>query len=226
MTKTTRTRLAAALLACGVALAAVPLAQALAEPTPPAPPARPAPPRAPDAPRMEQHIVIVNTDGNIDDDDDDDEAGLNTRVVTRDGKTFVFKTKEKLSDAELERRVAEAEAAIPPVPPVPPVPGVDGRRVEKRVIVRHAGGDVDVAQFDCDGKDGANIDTSAEESGKKTRVKIRVCGDGEGSADEALQAVRDARARIASDVSLSDSMRAEILGQLDAEIARLEHKAG
>lgn len=224
MTKTTRTRLAAALLACGAALAAVPLAQALAEPTPPAPPAPPAPPRAPDAPRMEQHVVIVNTDGNID--EDDDEVGLNTRVVTRDGKTFVFKTKDKLSDAELERRVAEAEAAIPPVPPVPPVPGVDGRRVEKRVIVRHAGGDVDVAQFDCDGKDAANIDTSAEEGGKKTRVKIRVCGDGEGSADEALQAVRDARARIASDGSLSDSMRAEILGQLDAEIARLERKPG
>ena len=224
MTKTTRTRLAAALLACGAALAAVPLAQALAEPAPPAPPLPPSPPRAPEAPRMEQHVVIVNTDGNID--DEDDEAGLNTRVVTRDGKTFVFKTKEKLSDAELERRVAEAEAAIPAVPPVPPVPGVDGRRVEKRVIVRHADGDVDVAQFDCDGKDGANIDTSAEEGGKKTRVKIRVCGDGEGSTDEALQAVRDARARIASDSSMSDKMRAEILGELDAEIARLERKPG
>lgn len=43
-------------------------------------------------------------------------GAAHVRTATRDGKTFVFKTDRPLSDEEFERRIAKAEADLPPVP--------------------------------------------------------------------------------------------------------------
>lgn len=222
MNRTSSNRLAVAVLACGVALAALPLASVLAET--PQPPAAPA---SPEAPRIEKRVVIIDRNGSEDAGEDGD---LHTRVISRDGKTFVFKTTEAMSDAEVERRIAEAETAIPAVPALPPVPAMDGQRVEKRMIIRHggagAGEDVDVVTRECAAHPVTDVEASAEKDGKRTRVKIRVCDDDPERMADALQAVRKARDGIAADASIPGEVRAEILGELDSEIARLEKSPG
>jgi hypothetical protein len=220
MNQTVKIRLGAALLVCGFVVAALPLAQALAEPVPPAPPA---PPEAPAAPQMEKRVVIINHKGEA-----GTEAGEQTRVITRDGKTIVIKTGKPLSDEEIERRIADAEAGMP-APPEPPLPpGMAGRRIEKRIVVREGAGgeEIDIADRDCAANSITDVDASCEKDGKRTRVRIRVCGDdGEHMAD-AVAAVRRARDDVAKDANLPGEVRAQILGELDAEIARLERKPG
>jgi hypothetical protein len=231
MNQTVKIRLGAALLACGFVLAALPLAQALADPVPPAPPVAPAPPEAPLPPHMEKRVVIINHTGEPGA-EAGNEAGAHTRVITRDGKTIVIKTDKPLSDEEIERRIADAEAGAEtgmPAPPEPPLPpGAQGRRIEKRIVVRDGAGgeEIDIADQDCAANRISEVDASGEQDGKRTRVKIRICGDdGERMAD-AVAAVRRARDDVAKDASLPADVRTQILGELDAEIARLERKPG
>lgn len=216
MNQTVKIRLGAALLACGVVLAALPLARALAEPAPPAPP------EAPAAPRMEKRVVIINHKGG-----DEGEAG-ETRVITRDGKTIVIKTDQPLSDEEIERRIADAEASMPAPPEPPAPPAMEGRRIEKRVIVRDGEDreEIDIAETGCKGNAISEVNASGENGGKQARVKIRICGtDGDHMAD-AVAAVRRARDDVAKDPNVPADVRTQILGELDAEIARLERKPG
>lgn len=195
--------------------------EALAAPVPPVPPAPPAPPA------VERNVVIVERHG-----PDGENAASHIRTVTRDGKTFVFETDKPMSDAEVERRIAEAEARSPPVPPVPPVPGRDMRRVQQRVVVMNDKGEgvTDVITEEAGrchaGAVLSDVDTSAQEDGKVTRVRIRMCGThGEiekHARAEAVRGLRSARDDIARDMSLSDTIRKEILKDLDEELARLK----
>lgn len=220
--------LAGAVLAVTAGSVAFGAVDAPTPPAPPAPPSPPAPPAPPAPPEMARQIVIVEKQGG-------DDGKEYVRTIMRDGKTFVFQTDRPLSDAEVEQRVAAAEARIPPIPPVPPVPplaGHDHRVMKQRVIVLDDKGegitDVVTEQGDehCKGKDAiSNVDTSAEENGKLTRVRIRMCGTpGEiekHAMAQALKGVREAREEIARDKSLSDSIRKGVLRELDAEIERL-----
>lgn len=198
-----------------------------APPAPPAPPSPPAPPAPPAIPEMGSQVVIVERQG-------DKDGAEHVRTVTRDGKTFVFKTDRPLTDAEVEARIAQVEAGIPPVPPVPPMAGKDGHRVQQRVIVidGNTQGVTDIVSETgdhCKGKAiASDVDASEEKDGKVTRVRIRTCGTpGEiekHAMAEALEGVREARERIARDKSLSDSIRKQVLDELDAEIAKLKAK--
>ena len=78
-------------------------------PVPPAPPAAPDAPAAPAGPHKQHRIVIVEKDGGA----SVDESKLKTRVIERGGKTIVFKTDKDLTDAEIEEKIAKAEASIP-----------------------------------------------------------------------------------------------------------------
>ncbi|MBB4613631.1 hypothetical protein [Novosphingobium taihuense] len=212
-----------------VVTAAGAMAQGMAEmPAPPAPPSPPAPP-APPEPGMAHQIVIVEKHGGED-------GQEYVRTVTRDGKTFVFKSDQPMSDADVEAKIARAEAGIRPVPPISPVyPGAgNGERRIQRVIVIDGDneGVTDIVSEDgphCEGKNAfANVDTSEEKDGKVTRVRIRTCGS---EADiekhamaEALDGIRRARDEIARDKSLSDSIRKQVLDELDAEMAKLKAK--
>lgn len=194
---------------------------------PPAPPVPPSPPAPPAPPELGQQIVIVERHGG-------DDGKDYVRTITRDGKTFVFQTDRALSDAEIEQRIASAEARIPPVPPVPPVSSHDRRVMKQRVIVMNENGedvtDVVTEEGDehCNGKRVvSDVDTSAQDDGKLTRVRIRMCGTPgdfkKHAMAEAIDGIRKARAEIAGDKSLSESIRLEILRDLDAEIERLRN---
>ncbi|MEQ1499244.1 MAG: M56 family metallopeptidase, partial [Novosphingobium sp.] len=107
-----------------------------APPAPPAAPQVPAAPAAPAVPNKVTRIVIVESD-NPDDDT------LHSRTVTRGERTFEFRTKQKLSDADLERRMAEIEssehmtggAVFVGMPE-----GADGKHVVRHVVMVPAGG--------------------------------------------------------------------------------------
>jgi hypothetical protein len=177
---------------------------------------------------MERSVVIVERHG-----PDGESDAAHVRTVTRDGKTFVFKTDAPLSDQEVERRIADAEARIPPVPLAPDaMPANDMRRVQQRVIVLN---DEDEEVTDviteegesCQGRKAfSDVDSSAQDNGKVTRVRIRMCGSHDDiekhARAEAMQGVRKARDEIAHDRSLSDAIRKEILKDLDAELARMK----
>lgn len=189
------------------------------EPVPPAPPTPPA------RPVMGQNIVIVEKQGVA-------STAKHVRTITRDGKTFVFQTDEALSDAELEHRIAAAEANLPLVTAFPVSNGDKPRMVKRRVIMSDDKGEqlADLVTDDedhCVGKEVvSDVDSSSETEGKLTRVRVKMCGTpGEISQQamaKALAGIAEARAEIAKDKDLPESVRKEVLKDLDAELTRLK----
>lgn len=91
---------------------------------PPAPQAAPQPPAAPTAGEVD--AVIVDTRSS-----DSKDAKLETRVIEKDGKTIVIKSAKPLTDAELQERIAKAEAAMKGSKPMvwsSTEQGADGKR--------------------------------------------------------------------------------------------------
>ena len=201
-------------------LLAVPLTATVsfAAEEPPAPPAR-------SAPRIEQRMTILREAERQPAGD----AGLHTRVIERDGRTIVLKTNRPLTDAEVEARIAELpQPPAPPVPPVPPAAGADGMAppppaapIRRMTIVRREGGPDALAMAapgDC--ATPREFEASEGEGGARKVVRLRIC-EAQAAKANAADAVRRARSRIEQDSRLSASMRAEILRELDEEIARL-----
>lgn len=60
----------------------------------------------------------------------------------------------------------------------------------------------------------------SDKDGKKQVVKLKVCSLGAATAD-ALKGLRHARERVSKDTKITDEIKADVLNQLDAEIARL-----
>ena len=128
MTEPTKTRRLAGRLLIGAAALALPLTATITY----AGDEAPAPTKVE---KREVHkIVIVDVPEGASPDDKD----LHTRTVERGGKTIVLKTKQPLSDAEAEARIAKAEAEMPmpPEPPMPPeAPGWEGAPPSGRHVV-------------------------------------------------------------------------------------------
>lgn len=190
--------------------------------TPPAPPAAPGAPAAPA--KIEERIVIVQKEGPTKDD-----AKLKTRVVTKDGKTVVFKTDKDLSDAELDKKLEEALARVPDAPGVPGTPG------EHRMLIRRigpgAGPDamfVDAETVDlkgCKGDEASEVDEQSSADGKQHRIKIKICAAQHAKA-AAADAIRKARDEVARDKGIPDDVRAKVLKSLDEELKRAEKDKG
>ena len=208
---------------------------------PPAPTAAP----ADAAPRVAKRIVIIDKpDGGAEVDD----KNLTTRVIERDGKTIVYKSAKPATDAEIEARVAEAIASMPepplppappavdgvtpPAPPAPPVPPAPGQRRERRIVMIENGGGIHAFNADevggidlscADGASGPTVESSASQGGRNERVRMRFCSHG-AAKTHALEGLRRARERLSADRNLSDTIRADVLRRLDAEIAKLSRQ--
>lgn len=111
MTQPSHSRRLAGRLLFGVAALAVPLTAtityAAAEPEPPAAPTPPAPPAPAEVRKVQKVVIVEAPDGAASEDTD-----LHTRTVERNGKTIVLKTRQPLTDAEAEARIAKAEASM------------------------------------------------------------------------------------------------------------------
>lgn len=226
----------------GIGALALPLTASItyaADEVPPAPTAPPAA-EAPKAtipeevsPKREHRIVIIERQSgdrptaiNVDD------SALKTRVITRDGKTIVFKTDKELSEPEIEAKLAEALARIPempepPIPPVPPGTSASGLpHVVSRIMVlsQRQTGKPSVMVLnrrpDCEGE---TMHSSVSAAGSNETVQVMLCGtnDPKAHARLASDGLKRARDRIAQDRTLSDKVRDDVVRKLDAEIERL-----
>ncbi|MEY4238069.1 MAG: hypothetical protein RL339_670, partial [Pseudomonadota bacterium] len=200
---------------------------AVAPPAPPAAPAAPAAPEAPAAPQIhrEHRIIIVDKEGGATVDD----PALKTRVVTKDGKTIVFKSDKALSEAEIAARVEKALASMPDLPDMPDLPaGAERRVIVKRVhgegaphVMALADADPKIAIACAAGAKTSTIESdSAGADGKQQKIVMRFCSAGATMA-KAADGLRSARDRISKDDKLSPAIREDILKQLDAENERL-----
>ncbi len=171
----------------------------------------PAAPVSPEAITHEKRLVIIAHAGAA---GSTHEPGF-TRTITRDGKTIVLKTDQPVSDAELEKKLAE----------------IDASQGERRVILRQPGGDgagsdetvdTDMVVNDACAGNGQRTDVSASgEAGTRHQiVRIRICAEKQ-ARDGALKGLQEARNSIANDPSIADKIRGEVMKELDKEIARL-----
>ncbi|AEG50485.1 peptidase M56 BlaR1 [Sphingobium chlorophenolicum L-1] len=139
------------------------------------------------------------------------------------------------TDAQVERDSAPPAPPVPPapvadmappVPPVPPVPEI-GLRDERSAIpseaeIRRMVPHVDVANGCEDGK-GVSQRETVDADGRR-HIRVRIC-EAQISA-QAHRAARAgliaARAQIAAAVKMSDKIKADVLRDLDKEIAQMD----
>ncbi|MGH6787257.1 MAG: M56 family metallopeptidase [Novosphingobium sp.] len=218
----------------GIGALALPLtasiSYATAGPEAPEPPAPPAAPSAPEAPKVVKKVIVIeHQDG-----EHGDDKKLISRTIERDGKTIVIKSNREIGDAELEARLARIDVRVPDMPDMPDLPDVptvvvidkDGKKIERRVIVRHGGegdgpmaialGDRHIACADA----GGEIAAEADKDGKKQRMRMRFCGAA-GAEAHALEAMKRARESIGRNPGMSDEVRTKVLEELDREIERM-----
>lgn len=186
-------------------------------PAPPAPPAAPAAPAAPEAPEAPAtpHIMIIDHHDGADPRD----SKLATRVIEKDGKTIVLKTAKPLSDAEIEQRIAKAEASMKDAEAMvwsSTEKGADGKRKvitmiragdgkdgkvevrEGRRVMVLSGDSVDIAG---DGP-ASSIATFRNKDGKPTSFAmvtsgdVKACADGSEGRNIEQQATKDGQHQI------------------------------
>ncbi len=238
MSEPTKTNRLIGRLLIGAGILALPLTASVTyaapdAPTPPAPPTAPdapTPPDAPDAPQVETRVIMIKTDGKHGDHamTMGDEAGMATRTVTRDGRTYVFKTTKPLSNAEVDQRIAEAEHSMPPMPPEAPGAPAAPHQV-RTIVMQHDGigmeamsmAGPDKAMATCDGGQATNVNSDQVVDGKHRVTRIVMCNKG-GDKTHTLAALRVARDQVAGDANIPAEAKASALKQLDEQIAKLD----
>ena len=124
--------------------------------------------------------------------------------------------------------VADVAPPVPPVPPSPPTAlGDEGDRVMSHAMpseaeIRRKIPNVDIANGCENGKSVSRQET-VDADGRR-HIRVRICQDQiEGQANRAARAgLIAARAQIAAAARMSDKIRAEVLRDLDKEIAQMD----
>ncbi len=117
----------------------------------------------------------------------------------------------------------------------------DGKRTVERRIVRGGPGEampseaeiramipeIDIARMKgkCDVTNPVVTETSASENGKREKIIIRMCGDREMARNaraSAIDGLREARAEISQDSDMPASVKAQVLAELEAQIAKMQ----
>ncbi len=192
------------------------------------PAAQPAPPVAvsvqPGSPRIdlvappvgETRVVVVQQDPGA-------AGGLHTATVQRGGKTYVITTDHALTPAELDARVARLAAAVAAMPaPGAATPLIvaetDGPGGKRQVVVRSGppGGATDAIAMSCAAQGAANTMVEAAEGSK--RLRMQFCG----KPAQVKASLLAARGQVAGDGRLSATLKAKMLGQIDAALARAQ----
>ena len=199
-------------------------------------------------------IIKINRDGktvNIIGDDRDDEE---VTKVERDGKTFIFRTDKKLSQAEVEEMIkeaeesreeaddamvradearGEAEAARGEAEAERSNAAAHGHAEAMRVhAVAMAASyipEIDIREVTKNCREGHPVTTNVEgfDGTNKARIKIVMCGKGQAKLArlEALQGLREARSEIASEEDIPEGIRKDVMEKLEKQIRKLEAEA-
>lgn len=193
-------------------------------------------------------IIKINKDGktvNIIGDDGDDEE---VTKVERDGKTFIFRTDKKLSQAEVEEMIKEAEEsreeADDAIVRADEARGeaeaargeAEAARGEAEAMRVHAVAmaanyipEIDIREVTKNCREGHPVTTNVEgfDGTNKARIKIVMCGKGQAKLArlEALQGLREARSEIASEEDIPEGIRKDVMEKLEKQIRKLEAEA-
>lgn len=199
-------------------------------------------------------IIKINRDGktvNIIGDDGDDEE---VTKVERDGKTFIFRTDKKLSQAEVEEMIKEAEKsreeADDAMVRADEARGeaeaargeaeaersnaaarghAEAMRVHAVAMAANYIPEIDIREVTKNCREGHPVTTNVEgfDGTNKARIKIVMCGKGQAKLArlEALQGLREARSEIASEEDIPEGIRKDVMEKLEKQIRKLEAEA-
>ena len=136
--------------------------------------------------------------------------------------------------------IVPAADMVAPVPPMPPVPSVTVREEKNAITITHADGRIErhhipteaeirrmVPRVDvrngCEGDQTVSKRESVDSDGRRT-IRIRICeAQIEAQAHRAARAgLVTARAQVARTAHMTDRIRAEVLRDLDEEIAKID----
>ncbi|SCW49629.1 Signal transducer regulating beta-lactamase production, contains metallopeptidase domain [Sphingobium faniae] len=125
---------------------------------------------------------------------------------------------------------ALAADMVPPVPPAPPAPpavdaGAAAHAIPSGADIRRQIPNVDVRNG-CEGDRAVNHQETVDADGRR-HIRVRICDTAikAQAAGAARAGLVKARAEVARAIKMSDEIRAEVLRDLDEEIARIDTRA-
>ena len=200
---------------------------------------------APKNVRQKTKIMIFKGDGGkmekIDISGDADTPFVKT--IQKDGKTIILRTSRELSDAEVEKMVADAEMSRAQAEADLGQAEADRGEAEaarasaeaEHVHAMHIVKDMNIASYipeidisevttNCEDGHPVTTDVSGFDGKNKSRVRIVMCGKGQAKLAKAhaIQGLREARAEIADDKDIPEATRKSILDSMEKQIDRMQ----
>lgn len=204
-----------------------------------------------EAPKIEKHKVkIVKIKGGDDMTVVREGEGDFVKKVERDGKTFVFHTDKELSDADIERMIAEAEKSRIEAMKAAGDAEEQARVAEGEAQVAQAAQvqaekariiamrriegmnpsafvpDIDIKEITKNCREGQPVTTNVEgfDGQSRSKVKIVMCGKGQAklARAEAISGLKEARDDIADDEDMPEKVRKDVMAKLDEQIRKME----
>ena len=205
-------------------------------------------------PRKDIRIIKVKRDTETADAMGKDGAEEVTKVE-RDGKVFVFHTDKKLSDAEVEKMIANAEisraeadkalaeADTAHAAAAVAIAGsahahaqaaaergrIEAVRVMSNMNIASYIPEIDIKEITKDCRDGVPVttDVSGFDGKNRSRIKLVLCGKGQAKIAqlEAIKGLREARGDISKDKDIPENIRKEVVEKIEQQIRKLETSA-
>lgn len=165
------------------------------------------------------------------------------KTIQKDGKTIILRTSRELSEAEVEKMVADAEMSRAQAEADLGQAEADRGEAEaarasaeaERVHAMHIVKDMNIASYipeidisevttNCEEGQPVATDVTGFDGKKKSRVRIVMCGKGQAKLAKAhaIQGLREARAEIANDKDIPEATRKSILDSMEKQIERMQ----
>lgn len=189
-------------------------------------------------------VIVKGKDGQtrkIDVSSDDDTPFV--KAIEKDGKTIVLRSSKELSDAEIDKMVAEAEksrveaeAAVGEAEEARAFAdearaGAEAGRKEAIRIMSSMDfssfiPEIDIREVRANCKEGEPVSTDVQgfDGQNKSRVRVVMCGKGQAKLArlEAIKGLREAQREVEDDKDIPDSIRKSVVDSLEKQIDRME----
>jgi bla regulator protein blaR1 len=193
--------------------------------------------------KRDVRIIKIKRDGKTVDIVGHDGDGKEVTKIERDGKVFVFRTDETLTQSEVDKMVAEAEtsgkeadatiaeadnATMDANAAMASAEVARGMAEANRVMANAAAyvPEIDISEItkNCTAGQPVTTDVEGFDGTSKARVRLVMCGKGQAriARVEAIKGLREARRDIASETDMPKSVRKDVIEKLDKEIRKLE----
>lgn len=182
-------------------------------------------------------IVIKSKDGKTHRIDvSGDENTPFVKTIKKDGKTIVLHSTRELSEAEVEKMVADAEASRAEAEAEVEASEAarEGAEAGRAHAIRVMSSmdfssfvpEIDISEVSANCRNGqpASTEVSGFDGQGKSRVKLVMCGKGQAKLARlhAIQGLREAREQVESDEDIPDNIRQQVIDSLEKQIDRME----